>query len=231
MMGEPLKAVIFDLDGTLIDSAPDIHAVTNGLLQQDGLAPLSLDEVRGFIGRGLPHLIDRIIAARPDVDATGDERHTLLLDRFAAAYEAAVDLTRTYPGVADALQALKDCGLGLGLCTNKPMRPCEAILRHLGLLERFDVIIAGDSQPERKPHPAPLRAALGRLGVRPEEAVLVGDSDIDAETAAACGVRFVFHVEGCCNGTLPEPAPVIRFSSFSQLPGLLRELRHRDAAE
>ena len=84
------RAVVFDLDGTLIDSAPDIHAVTNRLLQQDGLAPLSLDEVRGFIGWGLPHLIDRIIAARPDADAARDKRHTLLLDWFGAAYEAAV---------------------------------------------------------------------------------------------------------------------------------------------
>jgi phosphoglycolate phosphatase len=215
------EAVIFDLDGTLIDSAPDIHAAVARTLADEGQPPLSFSAVRSFIGNGVPALIDRVMTARGEAaDAT---RRAELITRFLTHYEAlSSDLTTVYPGVHAALRDIGGAGHPIGLCTNKPAGPARNILAAFGLLPFFPVIIGGDSLPERKPHPAPLLAAVHALGRT--SAIFVGDSEVDAETAAAAAVPFVLFTEGYRRSGTADLPHVQAFSDFAALPDLLRRL-------
>ena len=137
--------VIFDLDGTLIDSAPDIHACVNAVLRQNGIAPLSLDRVRSFVGGGVDMLWTKIIAAlRIDPAHKSD-----LIASFMARYHHGTALTQLFPGVVEALGTLADRGHPLGICTNKPLGPTLAILDHFGMAALFAHVIGGDSLPEK----------------------------------------------------------------------------------
>jgi phosphoglycolate phosphatase len=212
-----MTAVIFDLDGTLIDSAPDIHAVSNRVLAEEGFAPLTFAEVRSFIGKGVPHLVGRLLQASGE-DPSGP-RHAAMVDRFTASYEDAVGLTRCYPGVEAALADLAERGCRLGICTNKPLGPTRAVLRHLGLLDRFGAVIGGDSLPVRKPDPRPLHAAIAALGGG--RAIYVGDSEVDAETAVGAGVPFLLFTEGYRSTPVTGIAHSAVFSDYGALPALL----------
>lgn len=206
--------VVFDLDGTLIDSARDIQATANAVLAEIGEAPLSLEDTRGFVGNGAAVFVEKMRGAR----GLAEGQQEALLQRFLHHYVSAVGLTEIYAGVPEALQQLRDQGCRIGLCTNKPMAPSKAILAHLGMAAWFDVVLAGDSLAQRKPHPAPLLAAFDALGAGP--CVYVGDSDVDAEAAQRAGVPFVFYSEGI-GGTGHIPCDA-RFDDFAALPGLVR---------
>ena len=191
MEGHRVRAVIFDLDGTLIDSAPDIHAAANAMLKGEGVAPLDLATITSFIGNGLPKLVERAMQAR-QMDMA---QHSRLTEVVLGYYNAASsDLTVLYPNLRGLLDRLKTDGYRMGVCTNKPLAPAEKILRELDLDGYFDVVIGGDSLPQRKPDPAPLRATMDRLGAT--QAVYVGDSEVDAETARAANVPFALFTEG-----------------------------------
>jgi len=214
------RAVVFDLDGTLIDSAPDIQAAANRLMDRHGFAPFTSAETRGFIGNGLPHFIACCLQARGHVP--DDALQAQLLAEFMAEYETAVTLTEVYPGVPKALSRLALAGVLLGLCTNKPHRPARAVLRHLGLSDRFPVIVGGDSLPVRKPDPAPLHAAIDAIGAR--HVLYVGDSEIDAETAQRADVHFVLYTEGYRKTPANEIPHARAFSDFADLPGIVTQL-------
>lgn len=214
------RAVVFDLDGTLIDSAPDIHACANRLMTRHALAPFAPEETRSFIGSGVPHFITCCLRAR---GRTGDGAlRARLIEEFIADYEMAVTLTRVYPGVPAALAALVGAGLALGLCTNKPVVPARAVLSHLGLDAHFPVVVGGDSLTVRKPDPAPLQATLAALGAR--DAVFVGDSEIDAETAARAGLPFVLYTQGYRRTTPDRIAHDRAFDDFADLPRIVTDL-------
>jgi phosphoglycolate phosphatase len=214
------RAVIFDLDGTLIDSAPDIHAAANRLMAQHGFAAFTPEETRSFIGSGVPHFITCCLTAR---GRAGDGAlRARLIEEFIADYETAVTLTQVYPGVMAALDGLAAAGLALGLCTNKPKGPAHSVLSHLGLDGYFPVIIGGDSLTVRKPDPAPLQATAAALGAR--DVVFVGDSEVDAETAARAGVPFALYTEGYRKGPVERIAHDRAFSDFTDLPGLITGL-------
>lgn len=215
-----MASVIFDLDGTLIDSAPDIHAAANRVLAEAGADPLDFFTVRSFIGNGVPVLVDRIIAARSLTVAKSE-----LEARFLAHYEAdSTTLTRLYPGVRDALSDLAGSGVRLGICTNKPEAPTRAILAAFGLQTLFSVVIGGDSLAVRKPDPAPLLAARAALGA---PALFVGDSEVDAETARAAALPFALFTEGYRKAPVASLVHAAAFADYADLAGLVRQTAGR----
>ncbi|WP_135504342.1 phosphoglycolate phosphatase [Roseovarius aestuariivivens] len=214
------RAVIFDLDGTLIDSAPDIHAAANKVMARHGLAPFTQQEARGFVGHGAGIFIERCLAARNAGDRPGLQAQAL--SDFLEIYETAFDHTVTYSGVTEALENLIEQGLVLGLCTNKPESPARAVLRHLDLARFFPVIIGGDSLSQRKPDPAPLHAAISASGAR--DAVFVGDSEVDAETSHRAGIPFALFTEGYRKIPVEELTHRVAFSDFAHLPDITRTI-------
>ena len=213
--------VVFDLDGTLIDSAPDIHACVNAVLRLRGVRPLTLDQVRGFVGGGVDLLWRRVIGA------TGlpTDAHRDLVASFMTRYHEATGLTRLYPNVIEALGILADRGYPLGICTNKPLGPTRAVLEHLGIDRLFGVVIGGDSLPQKKPDPAPLRAAFAALGADPAQprGIFVGDSEYDAETAQSTGVPMLLFTRGYRKAGIDELVHHAAFDDFQKLPLLVEE--------
>ena len=211
--------VIFDLDGTLVDSAPDICEVASSVLAARGAAPLDLAETRSFIGEGAAVFVSRMIAAR-DLDASPGF-HAELLREFVAGYEFALDKSRFYPGVQGVLSQLGKTH-PLGVCTNKPGVPTRALLRHMGIDSMFGVVVAGDTLPRRKPAPDMLLHANEALGGG--GCLYVGDSEIDSQTAANAGIPFALFSGGYRKKPV-EQIPCNRvFHAFDELPALAAEL-------
>lgn len=212
--------VIFDLDGTLIDSAADIHAASQKLTEEFGLPPVTLEQTRGFIGNGARVYVERLerASAGANEPARTDRLHARFLEHYARAHE----LTHPYPGVAEALAGLRAGGWRMAICTNKPMVPTRAVLAHLGWSEWFEAVIGGDSLPVTKPDPAPLRAAIAALDAGP--AVYVGDSEVDAATARAASVPFAFFTGGYHKSPLAEIPHERAFDDWSELPGIAAAL-------
>jgi phosphoglycolate phosphatase len=215
-----MTAVIFDLDGTLIDSAADIAANANTVLEELGLAPLPTAQIAGFVGKGVPNLIQRVL------DASGmapdGPLFTPMMARFNHHYETMFDHTAAYPGVTKALEQLAEMGCLLGICTNKPMAPTQAVLRHLGLARHFTAVYGGDSLTQRKPDPAPLFATAADLGRA--QVIYVGDSEVDAETAARAKLPFLIYTEGYRKTPVHDLPHDAAFNDFKQLPGLVATL-------
>lgn len=211
-------AVLFDLDGTLVDSAPDIAAAVNRMLAAEGHDPLDLSTVVSFVGHGLPHLVRRVMAAR----GIGADHHPRLTAATRAAYDAApTALTRPYPGVLAALRDLRAAGHRLGLCTNKPEASARAVLRQLDL-DLFASVVGGDRLPVAKPDPAPLHLCLQETGGG--RAIFVGDSEVDAATARAAGMPFVLFTLGYRKASVADLAPAASFDDFARLPAILASL-------
>ncbi|MBL9051480.1 MAG: phosphoglycolate phosphatase [Tabrizicola sp.] len=215
--------LVFDLDGTLIDSAADIHAAANNVFQNNGLKPSSYQTVRGFIGNGVGVLVSRLLVHQ-GMSGDGD-LHQELVAQFVKNYEEAFDLTTLYPETLAALESLAANGHQLAICTNKPEVPTRAALRHFGLDRFFRVIVGGDSLAERKPHPAPLLAAVAELG--PAKSLFVGDSEVDAETARAAGIPFALFTGGYRKATVEQLGAKVIFDHHSALPGLVAHLSER----
>lgn len=211
-----MARIVFDLDGTLIDSAPDIRAAANATLSEVGASPLSLPEARGFIGAGASSFVERMAQARGLPDAVA------LLPRFIHHYERSVAETVIYAGVEDTLAQLKARGHRLGLCTNKPTGATQAVLAHFGWSDLFEVTLCGDSLAVHKPDPAPLWAAMAALG---EGAMIyVGDSEVDAETADRAGVPFLLFTLGYCNTPAAHLPHAGTFRDWAQVPELVDAL-------
>jgi phosphoglycolate phosphatase len=208
--------IAFDLDGTLIDSAPDIQGIANAVLQEYGVAPITLGETRSFIGEGIQTFVARIRTARQ----IPDSEQARILDSVVALYDDAVSLTVTYPGVLDALEELAGTHR-LGICTNKLHRPCMAVLRHLGIDGFFASVWGGDNPLGRKPDPAPLLAVFGELGTG--ERLYVGDSETDATTADRAEVAFALFTEGYRKTPVQEIPHTYAFDDYRSLPDLVRD--------
>jgi phosphoglycolate phosphatase len=218
-----IQAVIFDLDGTLIDSAPDMADALNRLLADEGRDALDVAQVIAMIGWGSAKLVESAFQATGP--AAAPEDLPALIQGFLDHYQTGEGVsTEIYPGVRQALGALRDAGVKLGLCTNKPQLPAEELLATLELKSFFPVIVGGDPAIPRKPDPTPLLAVLERLGVAPEHAVMVGDSANDINCAHAAGVRSIAVTYGYVHG-LPEALGADRLiGHFEELPARLAEL-------
>jgi phosphoglycolate phosphatase len=188
-MHERCGPVIFDLDGTLIDSARDLTQALNRVLGEHGVPPVSVESTRHMVGDGAVTLIERSFAAagRRFDTARPEAFRQSFLDHYA---ECLTDFTVPNDGVAAVLERLRAEGRRLAVCTNKPAGMSEVILERLGLARYFDAVLGGDSLAVAKPHPAPLLAAIERAGGG-AGAVMVGDSRTDVATARAASVAVV----------------------------------------
>jgi len=210
--------IVFDLDGTLIDSAPDIHAAANRMLADEGHAPLDIETIISFIGNGLPKLVERVMRTRAIDPGEHARLSGLTLDYYNAD---PATLSRVYPGLKTLLPALKAQGHKLGICTNKPEEPARAILPALGLDGLFDVVIGGDALPVKKPDPAPLLHAFDALGEGTR--LYVGDSEVDAQTANRAGVPFALFTEGYRKTPVAELPHAHAFGDFADLGEIIKE--------
>jgi phosphoglycolate phosphatase len=215
--------VIFDLDGTLIDSAPDIQFVAATVLGRLGKDELTLEQTRSFVGEGSASFVRRMMAVRDIVETP--ESFARIHQEFVALYEFAVDRAEFYPGVLDTLAALKSAGHRLALCTNKPERPARAVLRHMGMAGYFDAVMAGGMIDSRKPEPDMLLHSIAALGGGP--ALYVGDSEIDASTAQRADVPFALYSGGYRKTPVNEMHHHWVFDSFDALPDIVAQAMSR----
>jgi phosphoglycolate phosphatase len=181
------EAYLFDLDGTLVDSAPDLHQTLNRILEAESLNAVTLEEVRNFIGEGARRLLERSLTAQ------GAEVTDARLDRLLEAYLAHygrhfADHSRLFPKVRDSLGALQKRGAKLAVVTNKFERLARAVVAAFELQHHFPVILGGDTLPERKPSALPVLEACARLGVALDAAVMIGDSVTDVGAARAAKI-------------------------------------------
>lgn len=203
MPDQPLRCAVFDLDGTLVDSAPDIHAALDRLMALRRLPSFARAEVVGMIGDGVRVLLERAFAARGLVLDEDGFAH------FMADYEAnAAVLTRPFDGIPELLRGLGDAGWRLAVCTNKPVAAARVLLSGLGLDHHFSALGGGDSFPMRKPDPGHLRATLAAAGVNAEGAVMIGDHANDMLAARGAGVRAIFAGWGYGPQSMAGDAPI-----------------------
>jgi len=218
----PLKGLIFDLDGTLVDTAPDLAEATNAILVAEGRRRVSLAEIRNMVGQGARKMIERGFAA------TGDplrpERLEPLYERFIAHYrEHIADESKPFPGVAELIVRCRRAGLATGVCTNKLEALSVSLIDALGLAQDFPVIIGPDTIGIGKPDPAPYHEACWRLGVEANETVMIGDSRTDILTARAAGVPVIAVSFGYTDEPVATFSPDHIVDHFDEVWGLISE--------
>lgn len=219
-----IRMIAFDLDGTLVDSVPDLTWALTEMSRALGRAAPELAQVREWVGDGVQRLVKRTLTGSLDGEPeTGLFEQGFRLFRDAYRRHLAV-ATRVYPGVRETLEQLRERGLCLACITNKAAEFTEPLLEAFGLRARFDIVISGDTLPERKPSPLPLLHAARHCRVAPELACMVGDSSHDMLAARAAG----FHAVGVRYGygdTRLVPAPTAVLDSLGELPELLDHWR------
>ncbi len=219
------KAILFDLDGTLADSAPDIAVALNLLLREQSLEEFSLEAVTSMVGGGVPLLIERALTAlgqKPGADRTGS-----LAKRFLEIYTpSAAQKTELFPGVREVLENYHGEGVQMGVCTNKPEGVSNMILEALDVAHLFGVVIGGDTLPVKKPDPAPLLAAIESLECDLTHGLMVGDSGVDALAARAAGLPVILVTFGYTQTPVQELDNDGLVDSFSALPGVIKSLRN-----
>ena len=182
------RAVLIDLDGTLLDTIDDLAAAANAMLVELGLDPRPVLEMRSFVGKGAESLVQRALTGRLDGHVE-PERLNEAVSVFRRHYTRENGVSaRCYPGVREGLALMRAMGLGLACVTNKPVAFTLPLLERTGLMSDFDIVIGGDSLPRKKPDPAQLLHACDGFGIAPGKAVMIGDSVNDARAARAAGM-------------------------------------------
>lgn len=210
------ELLIFDLDGTLVDSKVDLANSVNATLDYLERPRLANDRVYSYVGSGAPVLMRRALG-----DAAGQEEVERGLEYFLDYYrDHMLDSTTLYPGVRESLDRLREAGIAMGVLTNKPVRFSQTMIERLGLAGHFLRIYGGNSFPQKKPDPAGVEALLAASGVKRERALMVGDSAVDVRTARnarirACGVTYGFQPETF--ETDPPDFFVERFADLAEL--------------
>jgi phosphoglycolate phosphatase len=214
-----VRALIFDLDGTLIDSKLDLALSINAMLKRMGRPELAHDEIFGMVGNGAPVLVRRALGAE-NLETASDEEADTGLACFLSYYRNhMLDNTVTYPGVREGLALLEN--RPMAVLTNKPVHFSRAILDGLGLSRYFRYVYGGNSFEKKKPHPMGVETLLRELNAKPAEAMIVGDSEVDIQTARnsgiwACGVTYGLGAEG-----LRAFPPDLMLDSLTELPAYL----------
>ncbi len=207
------ETIIFDLDGTLIHSAPDLQAAMNVALSSLGREQLDLATVISFIGNGVEVLVERSLRATGKISS---EIHRSALAAFLESYSQNMTaLTRPYPGVIACLEALKSADVRLGICTNKPTGPAKDICDQLDLSRFFDVIAGAEPDQPKKPDATPLLACIGAMGGTVPNALYVGDSTVDYQTAKNADVSFRLYSRGYLNAGISDLAAEYRFDDWT----------------
>ena len=216
-MPQKRHTLVFDLDGTLVDSAADIAAAANETLAELGAAPLDLSRIKQMIGDGAPKLMERALAAAGLTMTVAE-----VMPRFMVFYDRyATQQVSLYPGVAETLRQLRADGYRLGVCTNKPTTATHAVLAAGGIDDVFEAVIGGDALPQRKPQPEPLWAAIKQLGGTVDSSAMIGDSTVDLACAQAAGVPALILPSAY---GMADVAATPGFSHFADLPELLQQL-------
>jgi len=243
-----IRAVIFDLDGTLVDSVADLHVTANRLLREQDLPTLDRATLQSFIGDGIPVLVERCLrhaqsaieqsqSAIEQPQSAIEQAQSAIgqlpaaVKRFKEIYEdQGHRQTILFPAVGEALDQLADRGYRLALCTNKDWAPARQILAQLGVAGYFDRVIGGDTLAVNKPDPRTLLAAAEGCDASRGEIVYVGDSEVDAELAQRAKVPFLLFTEGYRRSPVEALEATLAFSDYSQLPDLVDGLRRKTGA-
>ncbi|MBX3598188.1 MAG: phosphoglycolate phosphatase [Rhizobiaceae bacterium] len=217
-------AVLFDLDGTLIDSAPDIHAAVVELLAAHGLPPITLDQAKSMIGNGVAKLVERAFAAS-GMSLSGEALAAVQKEMIPIYNRHLTQLTRLYPGALEALQTLHNEGAKIALVTNKPQAATDEVMRHFGLGQFFGAVIGADSVVNKKPAPDALYLALEKLKADRIQAVMIGDSATDVEAARNAGLPVIIIRGGYSKVPAEELGADLVLDSLAELPDALRGAR------
>ncbi|MDH0445768.1 phosphoglycolate phosphatase [Stutzerimonas stutzeri] len=219
------RLVMFDLDGTLMDSVPDLAAAVDKMLMLLGREPAGIERVRDWVGNGSRVLVRRALAGQLDHDGVADELADEALALFMQAYSGGHELTTVYPGVRECLDWLREREVKLAIITNKPAQFIEPLLEEKGLTGYFDWLVGGDTLPQQKPDPAALFWVMDKAGVAPSESLFVGDSRNDVRAAKAATVRCVALTYGYNHGEpIADEQPALVLDDLRELvasvPGL-----------
>lgn len=229
-----IELVMFDLDGTLVDSAPDIAAIVNDILEEERLPQVSLPLIRSWIGYGARHTVSTAYiysSARAGKDHPL-EPSSLIFDRLMARYAELHSAncgvrSRVYPGVTEALEQLHKLSVQLAVVTNKEECFARELLLRIGLARWFSTVIGGDTLPTRKPDPAPLRHCMAVHRVSADRALMLGDSAIDVKAAHAAGVRAVL----VRHGYLPSADAVLADATVESFDEVVNQIRSMGAID
>ncbi|MFH1553806.1 MAG: HAD-IA family hydrolase [Pseudomonadota bacterium] len=189
-----VRGIVFDLDGTLVDSAPSVASVLNEMRAEHGIAPAPDSRYRGWISLGAQTLV------RNALDLQMSDCTVELSEFRRRLARHTVPSSSLYGGVLEVLDRLTRRGMALAICSNKPESLCVKLLEDTGIAGYFGAVIGGDTTSASKPSREPVLAALAGMGIAPDEAIFVGDSSVDQKGSAAAGVRFVFFAGGYDDG-------------------------------
>ncbi|MGM0594154.1 MAG: phosphoglycolate phosphatase [Pseudomonadota bacterium] len=216
------EMVLIDVDGTLVDSVPDLHFCVDEMMKALDMPLRGEAKVRTWVGNGVERLVRRALTdsleGEPD-DALFDKAYPIFLDLYA---ENTSKRSVLYPGVVEGLDYLQSAGYKLGCVTNKAEQFTVPLLKDLGVYERFGIVVSGDTLAEKKPHPMPLLHAAEHFGVKPENALMLGDSVSDVKAARAAGFQIVCMSYGYNHGDdIRDANPDAVIDSMAELSSVL----------
>jgi len=216
-------ALVFDLDGTLVDSVGSVAAAVNAAITAEGLMPLTIEQTKEHVGEGALHMISSVLTSGGMV--LEDTLVQRCVERYIAAYlDDPATHTTIFPGVVDVLEDFHRCGITMGVCTNKPGMLAKAVLHHLSLRRFFCAVVSPDDTEHRKPDGRHIHATLREMKVFDKTAILIGDSETDVLAGSDAGLKTILLTHGYRRGPIAEERADIVIDNFADLPDAVRSL-------